>query len=932
MLGHSRFLVNISKRIMNEKITNSDLFQTIFESSLAGLFVLDTSGCILTANPRAENLFGYGSGELDFGNIQKIVPSWGKMVHTPNLKENKVDPAQFFGRRKDGTNFPLDIRLVPKVVKGKDLYVVYCKPADTTVFESDRKFRTLISNVAGIVYHSKMDKPWSIDFISEACLAISGYSPAQFYDDPRIEWESLIHPDDLSWVLEEVKQAIADKRPYQLTYRIVTAKKEIKWIWEQVSCVTDEQGTVRSLEGFMQDITERKEIEIALNEERKILRHYLDTSASMFLVINKDHTVELVNKKTCEVLGYGQEELLYQHWFTGFIPPREREELVNLYDTIYKEELEPPDFYENHVLTKDGNERLIQWRNAVLRNANEDIIGIVSSGIDITETSLLQKTLNIRNKALELAGNGIIIVDAQHPKLPIIYSNKSFSQITGYGPDEVLGKNCRFLQNDDRDQPEIEILTKAIQLGEPCKVVLRNYRKDGTLFWNDMAITPLFDKNKKLTHFIGVQNDVTEIQQTKKKLEGYTQQLEYKVQERTREVQSAVQKLVATSLNLEDQVEETRRAEKKAKLSRALFAAIAHNFPNGVIMVFNSDYELVYVEGEEMDRINIKKSDYEGIPIDDIPIFSKWQIKKIKSDIKKTLKGSNISFEVDFQGQCYAVNSTPLYSDEKEIMWALFVYNNVTEQKKVQHKLEKTLVVEKELNELKSRFISMASHEFRTPLSAILSSAILIGKQNGPGKEERRMKHVSRIRTNVKDLVVILNDFLSLSKLEEGKVQVRPEPFELIEFIKLLIDEMEPNKKEGQDIILKNSQPFISVVLDPKILTHILINLLSNAIKYSEEHQKIVLKVVVEGDVICIDIKDKGIGIAQEEQKNLFNRFFRAENATNFQGTGLGLHIVKQYTELLAGGVSFKSKVGKGSTFSLRLPLKLIKYEKNSIN
>jgi signal transduction histidine kinase len=349
-------------------------------------------------------------------------------------------------------------------------------------------------------------------------------------------------------------------------------------------------------------------------------------------------------------------------------------------------------------------------------------------------------------------------------------------------------------------------------------------------------------------------------------------------------------------------------------------------------MVFNSDYELVYVEGEEMDRIDINKSDIEGIPIDDIPVFTKLQSKKIKSDIRKTLRGDNISFEVDFKDQCYAVNSTPLYSDEKKIMWVLFVFNNVTEQKEVQHKLEKTLMVEKEINELKSRFISMASHEFRTPLSAILSSAILIGKQNEPGKEERRMKHVSRIRNNVKDLVVILNDFLSLSKLEEGKVQVKPQSFELIQFIKLLIDEMEPNKKEGQNFVLKHSQPSVSVYLDPKLLNHILINLISNAIKYSKEQQEITIKIRVKGNFLSIKIKDRGIGISKEEQKNLFNRFFRAENATNIQGTGLGLHIVKQYTELLSGGVSFNSELGVGSTFSLMLPVNIYENEKNSID
>lgn len=143
---------------------------------------------------------------------------------------------------------------------------------------------------------------------------------------------------------------------------------------------------------------------------------------------------------------------------------------------------------------------------------------------------------------------------------------------------------------------------------------------------------------------------------------------------------------------------------------------------------------------------------------------------------------------------------------------------------------------------------------------------------------------------------------------------------------------MEPNKKEGQDIVLMHSQPSISVYNDPKLLNHILINLLSNAIKYSQEHQEIIIEIKVNGKILTVSIKDNGMGIPEEEQKNLFNRFFRAENATNFQGTGLGLHIVKQYTELLDGKVSFKSELGVGSMFSIKLPINSNKHEKNSFN
>lgn len=917
---------------MNENITNSDLYRSIFESSLVGLIVVDQLGSILIANESAERMFGYVEGELVQRAIHSIIPVGKNDVIATELNEVVVGSHQFFGREKKGGKFPIDIRIAPTLVKGHNLKVIYCKRADRPVFESDRKFRATVTNVAGIVYSGSTTKPWTMEFISEASNTITGFAPDQFYGNAKLGWESLIHPEDLPVVEEQLNRAVMDKGCYRLLYRIVTINKEIKWIREQGCCIMDENDIPYRREGFMQDHTEFKTMENTLVMEQKLLRQYMDTSPSMFLVINRQQRVELVNKRTCEILGLHQETILHKNWFTNFIPARDKKRLTALFEGIFQDKPDLPNFYENHIVAKGGEERLISWCNATLKNAHNETIGVVSSGLDITETKLVQDSLHIRNRALEVVGNGIVIVDAEHAERPIIYSNRSFTRITGYGAGEVLGENCGFLLKGDRDQPEIFQLSQAMEQGRPCRVLVRSYRKDGTLFWNDLSITPLYGQDKNVTHFIGVINDVTEIRDAKKKLEEYAQKLEDTVEERTKEVKSTVQKLVSTSLNLEDQLVETQRAEKKARLNRALFTAIAHNFPNGVIMVFNSNYELVYVEGEEMDRFKIKKSDLEGVSIEAIPAFSQEQLKKIKSGIRKTLRGGNISFEVDLYDQCYAVNTTPLYSDEKKIRWALFVYNNVNEQKEVQHKLERTLTVEKELNELKSRFISMASHEFRTPLSAILSSATLIGKQNGPGKEDRRMKHVSRIRTNVKDLVVILNDFLSLSKLEEGKVQVKPQSFELIQFTKMLLDEMEPNKKDGQEIVIRCPEPAISVFLDQKLLNHILINLLSNAIKYSEEQQMILIEIGVKGETLGIEIKDKGIGIPKEEQKNLFNRFFRADNATNFQGTGLGLHIVKQYTELLGGSISFKSQVGVGSTFNIELPVNINGYEKNSID
>lgn len=235
-------------------------------------------------------------------------------------------------------------------------------------------------------------------------------------------------------------------------------------------------------------------------------------------------------------------------------------------------------------------------------------------------------------------------------------------------------------------------------------------------------------------------------------------------------------------------------------------------------------------------------------------------------------------------------------------------------QAEVRNALEK----ERELNELKSRFVSMASHEFRTPLSTILTSASLIGRYNDAGTEEKRAKHINRIKSAVGNLTGILNDFLSLSKLEEGKFENQPETFDLEELVLKTIDEIKLITKPNQTIIYQH-EGSNEVTLDRKFSRNICINLLSNAIKYSEKD--IFINTSITPKRIQIVVKDQGIGIPKEEQEYLFTRFFRAKNATNIQGTGLGLNIVRKYLELMNGSITFESELQVGTTFTITFPL-----------
>lgn len=234
--------------------------------------------------------------------------------------------------------------------------------------------------------------------------------------------------------------------------------------------------------------------------------------------------------------------------------------------------------------------------------------------------------------------------------------------------------------------------------------------------------------------------------------------------------------------------------------------------------------------------------------------------------------------------------------------------------------LEQSLAKEKELGELKSRFVSMASHEFRTPLSTILSSVSLIGRYTETTQQENRDKHIQKIKSSVTHLTGILNDFLSMNKLEEGKTKPIFEDFDICELIKEITEELKTIVKKGQTLQTICAFEQKMVRSDIKIVKNIMINLISNAIKYSPEDAEILCHLNRNDQEISFSVTDKGIGIPEDEQKHLFDRFFRASNVTNIEGTGLGLNIVKGYVEILGGNISFESTRYVGSKFTITIP------------
>ena len=281
-----------------------------------------------------------------------------------------------------------------------------------------------------------------------------------------------------------------------------------------------------------------------------------------------------------------------------------------------------------------------------------------------------------------------------------------------------------------------------------------------------------------------------------------------------------------------------------------------------------------------------------------------------------------VAFIIDISRRKLAEEKLKNYSVDLEKQVGnrtLILQEAITELEKTKNELNQALDKEKELNELKSRFVSMASHEFRTPLATIMSSLSLVkayGEQNDSVKQSR---HIQKIKSSIGNLTDILNDFLSVSKLEEGKVEHVQEQFEIQRYIKEVISEMELFCKTGQKISYHHTGGEM-VLLDKKLIKHILYNLLSNAVKFSSENKKITISTERTETEFKISVEDQGIGISQKDQKHLFQRFFRGKNASNIQGTGLGLNIIENYIELMNGTINFTSVENEGTTFNLSFP------------
>ncbi|MCK0159244.1 PAS domain-containing sensor histidine kinase [Allomuricauda sp. F6463D] len=504
---------------------------------------------------------------------------------------------------------------------------------------------------------------------------------------------------------------------------------------------------------------------------------------------------------------------------------------------------------------------------------------------------LLEKS-NVLGMLSEVISEGIIIVDEQRQ---ITASNNAANIMFAYEAGELPGKSLDILipkharSNHETKVAHFMSKGKARQMGQGLDLV--GLRKDGEEFPLEISLSPFELHRKK--YVLALVMDITERKKAEQTIDYWFQIFDESLNEIFVFDTSS---FVFINVNRGAQLNLGYTMEELNKMS---------------VLDIKPDVGL-----ETMKRLLS-------------PLLSKRKQKVIFESLHKRKDGTTYPVEVHLQLS---------FIGKRQVCVAIVL--DITERKNYTKQLEDTvaertqqlqeaLKAEKKLNELKTKFLSLVSHEFKTPLTSILTSTSLLGKYTESDQQEKRDKHIVTIKSKVKHLDNILTDFLSIERLELGKVSYTITTFPLSKLINEVVYDSNTLLKEGQRIRYPNNIDGVVVEFDEKILGLALSNLVHNAIKYSPEDTDIELKVSQEREQLNIQVVDEGFGIPSEDQPFVFDRYFRASNVLTVQGTGIGLNTVRQHMHNLDANITFKSKYGSGSTFTLHIPINKKQNEKN---
>lgn len=1013
---------DLSRSVIAEEafIEEEKKFRNLFEASSEAIVIVDGKGNIILANNRAEIVFGYEKKELLGNKIEILIPEALRGIHVHHRekfmehpKTRKMGPSlELFGRRKDGTHFPVEIGLSFTRTDRSTLVMAYIiditerKQAEESIRrqaqiidqihdsvittdlegnitswnkgaerlfgwlseealgrnisfiydESDHEFLrngviaplkekgahetevkmlrksgefvyALLSlslikddkdNVTGMIGYSlditekkraeeDRDRFFSLSLdmlctagidgyfkqLNPTWMSTLGYTKEELLSKPFLDF---VHPDDRERTIKAAAQLSRGWEIVDFENRYICKDGSYKWLsWKSISIPEDE-----IIYAVARDETDRKEIEETIRKNEETLKDFFMSANDLIQIVGSDGKIQFVNRAWEETLGYETDEIKGMD-FRHILHEDSVEHCTNIFSDMVNGQ--SYNYVEITFLTKQGKEIHVEGNI----NGRFDEGKFVSTrGIfrDVTQKWKQDEKIRQLSQAVEQSPASIIITDTGGI---IEYINPKVTKVSGYSPNEVIGKAPNIFKSGKHSESFYRDLWITIKSGKEWQGELYNRKKDGELFWESALISPVKDINDNITHFIAVKEDITK----RKELE------ENLLREHT--------KLETIIANLEEGV---------------LFADI-HKEIIGVNDYFCSFFNLKFEEvlGRKIDTVELGE-----IPggIENLLDEFKSGMRNETVSIQQTLTNREVILRItpiyrvsQFDGVLlHVVNVTELVTAKKQAEESLKIAEKAVSDLKEAYKALETAKHEAETaNRTKSEFLANMSHEIRTPMNAIIGFSDLLTESDLTDDQKEYVKY---IKTSGSHLLTLINDILDLSKVEAGKIETDETEFSprnLIKELMVLIQPRAQDKDVRTKVLIDEDIPE-TLMGDLKHIRQVVLNLLSNAVKFTVRG-KITLT-LSESDIIpmepgmfpvCFKVSDTGIGISQDKLKTIFDPFDRGSSSTSreFEGTGLGLAISKKIIEFLGGSIQVESIVGKGTVFTIHVPLKIMK-------
>jgi PAS domain S-box-containing protein len=857
-----------------------DQVEAILNNSPDGIVLVDSAGVIQQANDALSRILARSAPDCCGDSLLTLVaeeeqPRLAAVLHNA-LAAQKSEQIDLRARRYNGSYFDAEVRVAP--VKDGNLVCTIRDISERKARERQLRFyASLQENVSDAVIAADLEL--RVQSWNRAAERIYGWRAEEVIGQNVISLLSLAPESSKNLYQQLVTNGyLHDER----THRRKDGSEVHVLI--SLSPVNDSNGDLAGLVAILHDMTEWRRVQRALDESRYFVDRITEITPNLIYIFDLETQRAVYMNHHLRALGYSAQELVAvdDNWMQQITHPEDLQRFPQLMAEVAMAKDGEVFSHEYRLRHRSGEWRWFLSQDTIFRrNYNGTVTEILGTAVDITERKRAEGALLASEARYRLLAENINdIVIRLSLAGDYLYVSPSSLTLLGYTPEELVGTSGFALVHPDdlqHTQRSIEETLTSRSMYRP--VALRYRHKAGHYLWLEILGRIVFDEKRGVPlEFVATMRDITERMQNA---------------ERLREQRDFLQLVIDSVPDL-----------------------ITVKDRDGIFHLANRGMAQLY--GVMPADLLGKRDD--AISNTAIPISANREQDRTVIDGGQPLTMA----EVILSNRCYQVTKIPLANPYGVYERVLMIATDITKRKAAEDALTQALVAEKELNELKSRFVSMASHEFRTPLAAIRATAETLSAYRHRLTEEQVTKRLTKIVDHVVYLTSIIDDVLQLTRLQSGATSIELETFDLDALCTLIIDELQSQRSDLHRLTYRCDPALRTVALDKKLMRHIITNLLSNALKYSPGDIPVHLDLArIEHDLV-ITCRDGGIGIPPADLTYLFQPFHRAANVGNISGTGLGLVIAKESVELQGGTLTVESREGAGSTFTVRIPLSAV--------